>query len=371
MMMNIEIGKKIRELRAERLVTQEQLAVFLGVTPQAVSRWESQYAYPDIELLPAIADYFSVTTDELLGVRKKERELRLAEIKKEISRLNDDGTWEQIIAFARQAVAEFPSEESFQLHLAESLQRSVWAEEPDKALIDEAEKLYQTVLETTKDISVKCRAIEGLVEHYSYWQKDDARALEMANRLPKMEHCREFVKAWRVKNSTGSYLQKAIELGTAYLTTNIKELVLDTELPNDASTWERKIQMLKTSNEITRMIFGEDMMYHHGKVSFYARHISIFQLALGRTDDALDSLEEMVRHAIAYDDSYENNHGKHFTSPFVDALVYTGTDEDFADYEEHNQCWYCLGHLADKCYDCLRENERFRGAVEALESRAQ
>lgn len=69
--MNIEIGKKIKALRTERLVTQEQLAVFLGVTPQAISRWESEYAYPDIELLPSIADFFSVTTDELLGVKKR------------------------------------------------------------------------------------------------------------------------------------------------------------------------------------------------------------------------------------------------------------------------------------------------------------
>ena len=111
--MNIEIGKKIRELRAERLVTQEQLAVFLGVTPQAVSHWESKYAYPDMELLPAIADFFSVTTDELLGVRKAERELRLIEIKREIRHLNEVGTQEEILSYARQAVAEFPSEEAF------------------------------------------------------------------------------------------------------------------------------------------------------------------------------------------------------------------------------------------------------------------
>ena len=370
-MMNIEIGKRIRELRSERLVTQEQLAVFLGVTPQAVSRWESQSSYPDIELLPAIADYFSVTTDELLGVRKKERELRLAEIRKELLRLSDEGTLEENIAFARRAAAEFPSEKSFQLCLADSLQRLIWTENPDGALIDEAERIYLTVLETTKDVSIKCRAIEGLVTHCSHWLKDDARALEMADRLPSLEYCCEFTKALCIKSNRRIHLQKAIELCTAYLTLHIKELVFETDLPDDESAWERKLRMLETANKITHMIFGEDMMYHHGRVSYYAKHMSVIQLALGRTDDALDSLEEMTRHAAAYDASYQNAHGKHFTSPFVDSLVYTGTGKDFPDNEEHNQCWYRLELLADSRYDCLRENERFRAIVKELESRAR
>lgn len=365
--MNIEIGKKIRELRGLRLVTQEQLAVFLGVTPQAVSRWESQYAYPDIELLPAIADYFSVTTDELLGVKKEERALRLAEIKKEIARLDDVGSLEERIAFARQAVAEFPGEESLQLHLADSLLGLIWAEAPDGDALSEAEKIFRTVLETGRDINIQCRAIAGLMTYRSFWLKDDARALELAGRLPALKDCREFARAWHVRNGTGGYLQKAIELCTAYLTVNIKELVMDTELPDDESTWERKIRMLKTANEITRMIFGEDMMYHHGPVSNNLKRIAVFQLALGRTGDALDSLEEMAAHAAACDRSREQDHGRHFSSPFVDALVYTGEDEYFPD-DECGQCQYCLAHLRDRRFDPVRDNERFRAVVERLES---
>lgn len=365
--MNIEIGKRIRELRCEKLVTQEQLAVFLGVTPQAVSRWESQGSYPDMELLPAIADYFSVTTDELLGVRRKERELRLAEIKKELLRLSEEGDPEERIAFARQTAAEFPSEESFQLYLADFLQRLIGAENPDKALIDESEKIYLTLLETTKDISIKCQAIEGLVTHYGYWLKDDSRALEMAERLPPLEYCREFTKALCLSSNRRIYLQKAIELCTAYLTLHIKELVFEAEQTISESALERNIQMLKAANEITSMIFGEDMMYHHARASYFAKHISDLQLALGRTNYALDSLEEMSRHAIACDQSHQNDLGKRFSSPFVDTLVYTGTSRDFPSTEEHNQCWYCLELLADTCYDGIREHERFRAIVKDLE----
>ncbi len=67
--MTIKIGAIIKKLRTENNVTQDALATAIGVTPQAISRWEAEGGYPDIELLPAIADFFSVSTDELVGYK--------------------------------------------------------------------------------------------------------------------------------------------------------------------------------------------------------------------------------------------------------------------------------------------------------------
>lgn len=63
----ILIGETIKDLRQKQGITQEALAWQLGVTPQAVSRWENQQSLPDIALLPAIAGLFSVTIDSLLA----------------------------------------------------------------------------------------------------------------------------------------------------------------------------------------------------------------------------------------------------------------------------------------------------------------
>ena len=63
----MSIGKMILELRKKKNVTQEELAAELGVTAAAVSKWENSYTLPDILMLCALADYFQVTTDELLG----------------------------------------------------------------------------------------------------------------------------------------------------------------------------------------------------------------------------------------------------------------------------------------------------------------
>lgn len=61
----LSVGQNIRKLRDERNITQQQLADSLGVTFQAVSKWECSTTVPDIAMVPEIADYFSVTIDEL------------------------------------------------------------------------------------------------------------------------------------------------------------------------------------------------------------------------------------------------------------------------------------------------------------------
>ncbi len=66
------LGERIAALRKARGMTQEQLAESCSVTAQAVSKWENGLTAPDISLLPRLAELFSVTTDELLGVHRAE-----------------------------------------------------------------------------------------------------------------------------------------------------------------------------------------------------------------------------------------------------------------------------------------------------------
>ena len=84
--MKLTIGENIRNFRKKNDLTQEALADRLGVTYQSISRWENGTTYPDLELIPAIAEVLAVTVDELLGMPQIEKEKRAVQTFDELRR---------------------------------------------------------------------------------------------------------------------------------------------------------------------------------------------------------------------------------------------------------------------------------------------
>ena len=84
--MKLAIGENIRNYRKKNDLTQEALADRLGVTYQSISRWENGTTYPDLELIPAIAEVLAVTVDELFGMPQLEKEKRAKEAFDELRR---------------------------------------------------------------------------------------------------------------------------------------------------------------------------------------------------------------------------------------------------------------------------------------------
>lgn len=75
--MDMTIGKRIALLRKEKGLTQEELANAMGVSPQAVSKWENDQTCPDISALPKLARFLGVTVDELLEGKQELAPVRL------------------------------------------------------------------------------------------------------------------------------------------------------------------------------------------------------------------------------------------------------------------------------------------------------
>ena len=134
--MQIKIGEKIKELRARDGRTQNDLATAIGVSCQAVSRWEANGGYPDMEIIPAIANYFHVTIDELYGYHG-DREEKIREIlNKARDMLSNERYIRQkgsmsekvgeCVQMLRSAAEEFPSESEILLQLARALYRWGW-----------------------------------------------------------------------------------------------------------------------------------------------------------------------------------------------------------------------------------------------------
>lgn len=105
----INLGKNLKELRKSKGVTQSAFANYLGVSFQAVSKWERNESYPDITVLPEIAGYFGVSVDALLGVNTAENEQRVNEYLSMYETMHYKKTPELLSIFQK-AVSEFPND---------------------------------------------------------------------------------------------------------------------------------------------------------------------------------------------------------------------------------------------------------------------
>lgn len=368
--MTIKIGAIIKKLRTENNITQDTLANAIGVTPQAISRWEAEGGYPDIELLPAIADFFSVSTDELLGYKLSEREQKLAYIKKEIERLAEIGSIEERVTYARNAYARYPNDCEVRDNLAVCLYH-VWQENHDETLFGEIESLLKSVADECKDEDTRYDAINTLIMLYGE-VKQSEKAKEWVNRLTPMKYCREFAKSSGIGDGkTEIYIQDEIDKLTDCLGTAIRNLALSDELPNDSSTWDKKIKMFETSNKLYFMIYGDNLMFNHCRVAFNYWIISTYKMSQGKIEETLLALENMCHHAVEYDKSYIKDHGKCYTSIFVDKLIYPEPNKDFHELKEHSQSFYMLEHIQNKRYDAIRNDARFIKIKEALKEYAR
>lgn len=371
--MNLKIGTIIKNLRMKNKVTQDQLATFLGVTPQAISRWEAESSYPDIELLPSIAEFFSVSTDDLLGLNRSEREKRLAEIYDTIERRFDTNHFgEKDISIARGFMAEFPSDERVQIHLADSLRRAYLYDETSALHLkelEEAEKIYLALIERTNDQNIRNDAVASLASLYTLGFHDTVRAERIMNLLSPISACREGVRSHVLSHNRNDLkpAQEYIACLTAVLCRELTEYIAYM-MPNEVEGWNQKIEYLEKVIDLYRTVFGENMNLYHGDVAYVHRVISTYLLSQGRYDEALDQLEIMCDHVIAADQTEE---GAGYASPFVDCLTSPYRTQHDSELKNINYSFFFWLKMRQERYAPVRENPRFQEVVARLKATAR
>ncbi len=195
----MNIGENIRRLRREKELTQETLAEFLGVTFQSVSKWERGESYPDITLLPAIASFFNVSLDELLGIDKAEKENKIQQYIDEYNDMrlkNSPYAYEMI----SKAVKEFPGDFRLLVRYLEMLLMTKADLHSDcEQILEEVEKIYGNIIRyCTNDLirmwakRLVCMYYNSL-SHRTKKEKYTDKMLEMAKEMPKMLDSREYI----------------------------------------------------------------------------------------------------------------------------------------------------------------------------------
>ncbi|MCC0727363.1 MULTISPECIES: helix-turn-helix domain-containing protein [unclassified Clostridioides] len=192
--MRIKIGEVIQTLRKEKSLTQEQLAKFIGVSTPAVSKWESGNSYPDIELLPVLADFFNVSVDKLLNYKVdlseeeamkvyKELEAILAKVEIDLSteepleEFKED--LESVERLANMYMEKYPQSYLLKLKISSLYQMYSYKFGKDKfnSKIKETTNILEDIVRNTDDIQIKETAL--IILSNAYYMLDDYEKAEL------------------------------------------------------------------------------------------------------------------------------------------------------------------------------------------------
>lgn len=151
----MNIGMNIKKLRRNHAMTQEELAETLNISAQAVSRWETDQAMPDITLLPSLANLFNVTIDELIGMDEIRNQAYLHEIYRIEHAYIADGKYAEAAETLRKALKTFPNNYGLMSELALSLSFGDVSTEEGTNAAREAIALCERVLENSTNEKVR------------------------------------------------------------------------------------------------------------------------------------------------------------------------------------------------------------------------
>ena len=181
-------SENFKALRKQRGLTQEQISETLGISCQAISKWETNSSYPDISLLSIIADYFGVSVDFLIGHDTSKQIEEINKVCITADALFTEHRYMEAIPILREMLIKHPGNEKLMYKLAWALSGTKNESEDN---YDEAIFLYHKILEISTDTEMRNRVSRDLMYRY-YTKGENSKALACVQKLPAFELCYEY-----------------------------------------------------------------------------------------------------------------------------------------------------------------------------------
>ncbi len=191
MIMQIRIGENLRKLRIKNELTQEKLAEVFGVSPQAISRWENNSTYPDVTMLPSIANYYNVSIDELMGMDEIHNVEKINSTFSIVHEYESKGMIDEAIQVLREAIKVYPNNCGFLSELALALTLKINTD-TEYELVKEAIALSERVLLNSTNEKIRSTTKANLCFLYLKICEDE-KAIKLAKTLPHVWECREIL----------------------------------------------------------------------------------------------------------------------------------------------------------------------------------
>lgn len=210
----MSLGKVIRKYRKIKNLTQEEMAVRLGVTAPAVNKWENENSYPDITLLAPIARLLDISLETLLSFREDLTMEEINEITCEADLKLKEKSYDEAFRWAKKKLEQYPNCEQLILNIAiifdvgrivHIVQNAQNEAEYDEYFCS----LYERVLDST-DEAIRIGAADSLVGFYMRKEQYDKaeKYLEyfsIQNPERKRKQAQIYAKTGRVRESYKAY----------------------------------------------------------------------------------------------------------------------------------------------------------------------
>lgn len=229
----LQFKDKIKKLRKEKDMTQEQLAEYMGVSPQAVSRWETGATCPDIFALPALAELFGITVDGLLGVDEKEKQKEIRSIISVAEEKINQGMTDEPIVQLREALNKYPNNEQLLCSLMYALYVASEDEELCKAYDGEIVSIAYRIEQHSTDSDCRNEARRILFRHYCDTNRK-AEALQIAGKMAPIETSLEHNIYWALEGDDRiAYLKERMSDDLHYLLWDISAYSCHANISDD------------------------------------------------------------------------------------------------------------------------------------------
>ena len=316
--MNIYFSEIFKQLRKEHDLTQEALADYLGVSFQAVSKWERGESYPDVETLPEIAGYFGISVDDLLGVNRAESEKEILGIIEEYDNLTDEALKHEIII---KATEKFPNDFRLQLRLMGDLAFGYNGADY-KEHLPKIKALYSNIQNNCRIDTIRICSKRYLAAYYSTLSEYENSGIsfddceKIINEMPYMRDGQEFLRSYMFPHGTDkqkNYSMEAVEEAIGLLCAGLAHLFGVTDEENDTDIL---IAARKAEIEMLNLFYDDhnygsawrNIIYSYGYVGYlyvkkgdYEKGLQYFrkEAELAKRFDSLDRIT--VLHSMFFE----------------------------------------------------------------------
>lgn len=351
----MNLGLNIKKYRLLQGMTQAELADYTGVSSRAVSRWENGITFPDISLLPILANLFEVTVDELLDVDVYKKEQDIKSILEENQKYKHTGEVEKSIELLKNALSKYPNNFEIMKQLKNALLMYYCAKDGERSyLVHEKIELCEKILNKCNDKKIRESAIRDLVFVYPRIGHKE-KAKKLAEEQPSMYMCKEHLLEDVLE---GKELDELLKGNIILLIERFHGIILTMSVKKETQI---KIDLMNKYLALMNLVFEEKNMgfYHDRMYRSYLTNARNYA-KINKINESIDSLLVCINHAIKLESS---------TITKYDQLLLEGLIDDTSKVQANSTLTnkeFINSYVYRNDMSLVRENTRFKEVEDLL-----